>query len=70
MHTSNKAQKCCRNNLDAFLDKNNWPPNSPDLSPLEYSFWNEVEKYMNATQFMNVNQFKEEIWCDWVDKIN
>ena len=68
-HTSNKAQKWCRNNLYAFLDKNHWPPNSPDLSPLDYFFWNEVEKNLKVTPFMNVNRFKEEIkrGCESVD---
>ena len=55
--------------MDAFLNKNHWPPNSPDLSPLDYFFWNEVEKNLNVTPFINVNQFKEEKkrGCESVD---
>ena len=60
-HTSNKSQKWCKNNFHLFLDKHHWPPNSPDLSPLDYFFWNEVENNMTITPFMKINEFKEEI---------
>ncbi|CAF2094995.1 unnamed protein product, partial [Rotaria magnacalcarata] len=41
-HTHNLTQEWCQQNLPQFLDKNHWPPNSPDLNPLDYSIWDEL----------------------------
>ena len=41
-HTSKKSQEWCSRNFDYFLEKDKWPPNSPDLNPLDYYFWNSV----------------------------
>lgn len=60
-HTSNRSQNWCKNNLHGFLDKSHWPPNSPDLNPLDYFFWSEVENNMNITPFMSLESFKNEI---------
>ena len=60
-HTSNKAQNWCKNNFDSFLDKFHWPPNSPDLNPLDYFYWNEVENIMVHTPFMSLIELKAEI---------
>ena len=27
-----------------FIDRNHWPPNSPDLKPLAYCLWDELGK--------------------------
>ena len=37
-HTSNASQKWCDNNFYQFLEKKNWPANSPDLNPLDFYF--------------------------------
>jgi hypothetical protein len=68
-HTSNKSQKWCRNNFDAFMDKHHWPPNSPDLSPLDFFYWNEAQKNLNITPFMKIDSFKEAIKkaCSLID---
>ena len=28
-------------NFSSFINKDHWPPNSPDLNPLDYSIWDE-----------------------------
>lgn len=28
-------------NFPSFIDKDHWPPNSPDLNPLDYCIWDE-----------------------------
>ena len=42
-HTSRKTQEWLATNLDAFWTKDMWPPQSPDLNPLDYSIWATVE---------------------------
>ena len=34
-HTAKETQQWLRNNFPRFWDKATWPPNSPDLSPIE-----------------------------------
>ena len=29
------------------MDKDHWPPNSPDLNPLDYSIWDEFVKIID-----------------------
>ena len=41
-HTAKSTQSWCQDNLPAFFDKDTWPPNSPDINPVDYCVWNEV----------------------------
>ena len=40
-HIHAKSQEWCNNDIQSFIDKNHWPPNSPDLNPLDYCVWDE-----------------------------
>ena len=33
------------------IPPNKWPPNSPDLNPLDYFFWNEVEERLKGQKY-------------------
>ena len=37
-HTSKQAQDWCLQNLPNFINKDDWPGNSPDLNPMENLF--------------------------------
>ncbi len=41
-HTSSVVQQLLRGNLPAFCDKEMWPPQSPDLNPLDFEIWGAV----------------------------
>ena len=41
-HIHEKSQEWCVKNFSSFIDKDYWPPNSPDLNPLDYCVWNEI----------------------------
>ena len=39
-HTANKVQKYLKSKFkDKFIDKNRWPPRSPDLNPCDFYLW-------------------------------
>ena len=38
-HTANLTQKWIATNCREFINKDEWPPNSPDLNPLDYYVW-------------------------------
>ena len=46
-HTRASTQEWCRMNFPSFIDKDHWPPNSPDLNPLDYSIWDEFVQQIN-----------------------
>ena len=35
-HFHEKTQEQCANTFSSFIQRNHWPPNSPDLNPLNY----------------------------------
>ena len=38
-HTARLTQDWLRENCTDFIVKDEWPPNSPDLNPLDYHVW-------------------------------
>ena len=60
-HTANKSQKWCEKNFPKFIPKQKWPPNSPDLNPLDYYFWNAVVTRMNTKKIKNREDLIKEI---------
>lgn len=60
-HTARISQQWCENNLFKFLSKNNWPPNSPDLNPCDFYFWNAVVTRIRCSKFSDLETFKKEI---------
>lgn len=46
-HTSGKNQKWLSANFYDYTSPNIWPPNSPDLNPMDYYVWDAVEKDTN-----------------------
>ena len=60
-HTSNMAQGWIKRNLAYSLDKHHWPPNSPDLNPLDFHYWNAVVTRMNVKNITDLDAFIAEI---------
>ncbi|CAF2117487.1 unnamed protein product [Rotaria magnacalcarata] len=46
-HSHHLTQQWCRDNFPSFIGKNRWPPNSPDLNPVDYSIWDELVNTIN-----------------------
>jgi inhibitor of nuclear factor kappa-B kinase subunit alpha len=40
-HSHHLTQQWCQDSFPSFIDKDQWPANSPDLNPLDYSIWDE-----------------------------
>jgi hypothetical protein len=46
-HIHHLTQKWCRDHFPSFIDKDHWPPNSPDLNPLDYCILDEFAQCVN-----------------------
>ena len=46
-HIHHLTQKWCQDNFPSFIDKDHWPPNNPNLNPLDYCIWDEFGQCVN-----------------------
>ena len=52
-HKDQHSQIWCKDHFWDFWLKSRWPPNSPDLNPLDYSIWYEMCENMKWDQITN-----------------
>ena len=55
-----------RQETSNFLSANLWPPNSPDLSPMDYDIWAVMQHHVSHRQIHNVDELKRrliDVWC-------
>jgi transposase len=64
-HTSKRTQEWLKNNLPDYWGKDLWPPNSPDLNPLDYSIWWHVESRACRKPHSNITALKSSINKEW-----
>lgn len=67
-HRANTTQQWCRRNLADFIDRDSWPPSSPDLNPLDFFAWGYMESKLNdlkITKIINLTAFKKKIVKIW-----
>ena len=65
-HTSNLVQNWLRANVN-FWPKDVWPPSSPDLNPLDFSIWANIQAKVNVRQYPNTDALKTSITKVWND---
>ena len=54
-HVHHLTQQLCKDNFPSFIDKDHWPPNSPDLNPLDYSIWDKLAHAVNWDRITSKN---------------
>ena len=57
-HTS-RAQEWLQNNVLDFLAKEEWPPSSPDLNPMDFYVWSVLEKNVCRNPHSTVEALKQ-----------
>ncbi|CAM4837760.1 unnamed protein product [Rotaria magnacalcarata] len=62
-HIHKMVKKWCADHFPSFISKDCWPPNSPDLCPLDYSLWNELAGYMDWHKITTKETLINEIKC-------
>jgi hypothetical protein len=64
-HGAKMTQQRCRLNLPDFFGKEEWPPYSPDLNPLDYSIWSLLERKVCATSHPNLASLRAALIKAW-----
>jgi len=52
-----------------FIPPNLWPPNSPDLSPVDYKIWGLLQERVYKTSIKDVDELRCRIAEEW-DKLD
>jgi hypothetical protein len=60
-HTDAKIQQWCRNHFNFFIPKARWPPNSPELNPLDYSIWDSISNHIEYGKVETINDLRREV---------
>ena len=64
-HTSNTTQEWLKANIPDFIRKEEWPPCSPDLNPLDYSIWSILESRACSKPHNSMNSLKKSLCREW-----
>jgi len=48
-----------------FIDPDLWPPNSPDLNPMDYKVWGVMQERVYQTSIHNVDDLKRRLIAAW-----
>ena len=60
-HTSKYSLEFLHKNTPELLEPDMWPPNSPDLNPLDYGMWGVMEAMIDFNQINNLIEIREAI---------
>ena len=68
-HGAKLAQDWLISHCPDFIDKDSWPPNSPDMNPLDYAVWGAMlETYKKlTTKPKNIPELKNTLQIIWND---
>jgi len=70
-HTARSARKGLRANCPDFITKDQWPPNSPNISPMDYRVWSAMlEAYSKLkTKPKTIAEVKEALQVIWGNRL-
>lgn len=64
-HTAGVTQQWCRENCPYWISKEEWPPSSPDLNPMDYSLWSILEADACSVPCQNIQVLKRKLSKCW-----
>ena len=64
-HKAKIYQKLLEDEIPDFFATDEWPPNSPDLNPLDYSIWKTSEERVNSKYHSSMESLKAYILKEW-----
>lgn len=64
-HRAYDTVEMLRLNTPAFIPPTLWPPNSPDLNPVDYKIWGILQERVYRTRIRDVDHLKERLVEEW-----
>jgi len=65
-HRARETLDLLRQETPGFIPPDLWPPNSPDLNPVDYEIWAVMQRRVYETKIDSVNELKRrviDVWC-------
>ena len=53
-----------------FIPPDLWPPNSPDLNPVDYSIWGILQERVYRERVSDVDELKRRLRIEWANMNN
>lgn len=50
-----------------FIPPDLWPPNSPDLNPVDYSVWGILQERVYRTRIADIDELKQRLQVEWAN---
>ena len=54
-HKARETQRFLQKIVPSFISSQQWPPYSPDLSPMDFSIWSILETKLSTKKYQTVN---------------
>ena len=68
-HTARNTPTYLRRENVTFIESHMWPPNSPDLNPVDCAVWDALQQMVyQRRRFKTIDQLKQAIVTEW-DKL-
>jgi transposase len=64
-HRAHDTVRLLEQATPAFISPDLWPPNSPDLNPVDYKIWSVVQQRVYQSRVHNVDQLKQRLLDIW-----
>ena len=64
-HRSRHTVAYLRSNVPEFIEPENWPPNSPDLNPVDYAVWGALQQMVYRRKISDTDQLKRVLNDCW-----
>jgi hypothetical protein len=64
-HRANDTVAMLRRETPAFIAPWLWPPNSPDLNPIDYKIWGVLQDRVYRTRIRDIEHLKERLIEEW-----
>ena len=53
--------------MPGFIEPENWPPNSPNLNPTDYSVWEALQQMVYRHKISDTDQLKQVLIDFWAE---
>ena len=64
-HCARETVELLRNETPDFIKPDLWPPNSPDLNPVDYKVWEVMQERAYQKPVKNVDEMKQRLIEEW-----
>jgi len=65
MHRAHETVELLKVEMPDFIPPNLWPPNSPDLNPVNYKIWGLLQEWVYKTSIKDVDELRCQLAEDW-----